>query len=67
MKREDRKTTWEGWAFLIAWVFIIAAAILYGISEYTVDTHKGLVQERWALKIFIAGVLGLLGLKVFVK
>ena len=67
MKREDRKTTWEGWAFIIAWVFIIAAAILYGISEYTVDPHKGQVQENWAIGLFLGGLAGILGLKVFLK
>lgn len=65
--REDRKTTWEGWAFIIAWVFIVAAAIVYAISEATDNTHLGIVTERWAIGLLIAGVAGLIGLKAFVK
>lgn len=65
--REDRKTTWEGWAFIGSWVLIIAAAILYGVSEYTVNPHKGQVQENWAIALFVGGLAGLLGGKVFGK
>ena len=55
-----KNTTWQGALFLFAWVLIIAAAVVYGISEYTVDPHKGQVQENWSIGIFVAGLLALL-------
>lgn len=53
---KDRQTTWQGWLFLASWVLIIIAAVLYGVSEYTVNPHKGQVQENWAIVIFVLGV-----------
>ncbi len=56
-----KKTTWQGRLFLASWVFIIAAAILYNISEYTSNPHKGQVQENWAIVLFVIGIGSLIG------
>jgi predicted membrane channel-forming protein YqfA (hemolysin III family) len=55
-----KKTTWQGWLFLAAWVLIIAAAVLFGISEYTTDAKLGQLQENWSIGIFVTGLLTLL-------
>lgn len=55
-----KNTTWQGWLFIAGWVLIAIAAVLYGISEYTVNPHKGQVQENWSIVIFIAGLLTML-------
>lgn len=57
---KDRQTTWQGWLFIASWVLIALAAVLYGISEYTVNPHKGQVQENWSIVIFVAGILVML-------
>ncbi len=57
---KDRKTTWQGWLFIASWVLIALAAVLYGISEYTVNPHKGQVQENWSIVVFVAGILVML-------
>lgn len=64
---KERKTTWEGWAFIASWLLIISAAVLYGISEYTVDPKLGQAQENWAIGLFVGGIAGLIGVKAFVK
>lgn len=55
-----KKTTWQGWLFIAAWVLIILAAVLYGISEYTVNPVKGQGQENWAIGLFVSGLVSLL-------
>ncbi len=57
---KDRQTTWQGWLFIASWVLIALAAVLYGISEYTVNPHKGQVQENWSIVVFVAGILVML-------
>lgn len=56
-----KKTTWQGKLFIASWVVIAIAAILYAVSENTVSTHLGRVQEAWSIVIFVLGVAGLLG------
>ena len=53
----NKKTTYQGWIFLLGAALIVAAAILYGISEYTVNPHKGQVQENVAIVLFLAGLV----------
>lgn len=55
-----KNTSWQGLVFIAGWVLIAVAAVLFGISEYTVNPHKGQVQENWSIVIFIAGVLTML-------
>ncbi len=55
-----KQTTWQGWLFLFAWVLIAAGAIVYAVSEYTVNPHKGQVQENWSIVLFVSGVVTLL-------
>lgn len=55
-----KKTTWQGWLFLFSWALIIAAAVLYGISEYTTDAALGQLQENWSIGLFVSGLLALL-------
>lgn len=51
-----KKTTYHGVVFLIGVALIIAAAIVFGISEYTVDPKKGQSQENVSIVLFIAGL-----------
>ena len=53
----NKKTTYQGWIFLAGVALIIAAAILYGVGEYTVDPHKGQVQENVSIVLFLAGLV----------
>lgn len=55
-----KQTTWHGWLFLISWVLIVSAAVLYGISEYTMDGHKGQLQENWSIVLFVGGLISML-------
>jgi len=55
-----KNTTWQGWLFIAGWILIAAAAVLYGISEYTVNPHKGQVQENWSIVLFVVGLLTML-------
>lgn len=55
-----KKTSWQGLLFIAAWLLIIIAAVIYGISEYTVNPHKGQVQENWSIVIFVLGVVTML-------
>lgn len=52
-----KKTTYQGWIFLAGAALIVAAAILFGISEYTKDPHKGQVQENVSIVLFLAGLV----------
>ena len=53
---KNKKTTIGGKIFLLGVALIVAAAILFGISEYTVDPHKGQVQENVSIVLFLAGL-----------
>lgn len=55
-----KKTTWQGWLFLFAWALIVAAAVVFGISEYTTDPALGQLQENWSIGLFVSGLLALL-------
>lgn len=55
-----KKTTVGGWVFIAGVAFIVAAAVLYGISEYTEDTTKGRVQEYVSIGLFGIGLLGVI-------
>lgn len=55
-----KKTTWQGWLFLFAWALIVAAAIVFGISEYTTDPALGQLQENWSIGLFVSGLLTLI-------
>lgn len=57
---KEKQTTWQGWLFIIAWVLMISGAVLYGISEYTVDGHKGQIQENWSIVLFVGGLITML-------
>jgi predicted membrane channel-forming protein YqfA (hemolysin III family) len=60
----NKKTTWQGLLFLVAIGLIVIAGIVYAVSEYTVNPHKGQVQENWSIVIFVAGVLALITSRV---
>lgn len=60
IKKTMRNTTWQGWLFLAAFALIIAGGIVYAVSEYTANPHKGQVQETWAAALFFSGVIALL-------
>jgi predicted membrane channel-forming protein YqfA (hemolysin III family) len=64
---KERQTSWQGWLFLASWVLIILAAVVYGVSEYTVDPHKGQVQENWSIVIFVTGLVALLASRAAAK
>ncbi len=51
-----KKTTYQGWIFLAGAALIVAAAILFGISEYTKAPHKGQVQENVSIVLFVVGL-----------
>ena len=52
-----KKTTFHAVIFLIGVALIVAAAIFYAVSEYTVNPQKGQTQENIAIVLFIAGFL----------
>lgn len=52
----NKKTTYHGWIFLAGVALIVAAAILFGISEYTVDPKLGMRQEKWSIALFCTGL-----------
>lgn len=53
----NKKTTYHAWIFLAGAALIIAAAILFGISEYTEEPLKGMRQEKWSIALFCTGLL----------
>ena len=52
----NKKTTYHGWIFLAGVALIVAAAILYAVSEYTKDPHKGQMQEYVSIGLFVVGL-----------
>lgn len=52
----NKKTTYHGWVFIAGVVLIVAAAIVFGVSEYTVDPKKGQAQENVSIVLFLAGL-----------
>ena len=52
----NKKTTYHGWIFLAGVALIVAAAILFGISEYTKDPKVGQIQENVSIVLFLAGL-----------
>ena len=55
-----KNTSWQGLLFIAGWVLIAVAAVIYGISEYTVDPHKGQLQENWSIAVFVLGLVTML-------
>jgi len=53
----NKKTTYHAWIFIAGAALIVAAAIFYAVSEYTVNPAKGQAQENTAIVLFIAGLL----------
>ncbi len=52
----SKKTTYHGWIFIIGVLLIVIAAVVFGISEYTVDPKKGQAQENVSIVLFLAGL-----------
>ena len=53
----NKKTTYHGVIFIIGVALIVAAAIFYGISEYTKDPKVGQNQENVSIVLFLAGLV----------
>lgn len=64
---KEKTTTWQGWLFIASWVLIVAAAILYGVSEYTVNPQKGQMQENWSIVILVTGLSTLIASRLGAK
>jgi len=52
----NKKTTYHAWIFIVGAALIVAAAIVFGISEYTKDPKLGQSQENVSIVLFIAGL-----------
>ncbi len=51
----NKKTTYHGVIFIIGVALIVAAAIVFGVSEYTKDPKVGQNQENVSIVLFLAG------------
>ena len=52
----NKKTTYHGWIFIAGVILIIAAAIVFGVSEYPQAPKVGRNQENVSIVLFLAGL-----------